>query len=134
MVTSPTTNVATTNSPVQLPALPLPAYRAIVATLQAAAPDNRDRIARGLNVLLTCDIFEASRTGEYLIQSCTERGTLYRTTGLFCSCPDAQRGHHCKHSAAVEILHAACAEASYDRAQARWLLTPRGEAALAAAR
>lgn len=130
MITSPTATVAPTTGRVQLPDLHFSAYRAIVAHLQATEPTNRERIGRGLNVLLTAEIFEACRLGEYLVQSCANSGLLYRTTSLHCTCPDHQRHPEltCKHSTAITILHAACAEARFDR----WTLTPKGEAVLAA--
>lgn len=131
MTTSPTPSVAPTSGPVQLPDLSLSAYRGLVAELQALRPANADRIARGLTVLLTADIFEAAHAGEYLIQSCRERGTLYRTTGLSCTCPDRQRhpDQQCKHNIAVELLCSASALARCDR----WELTEAGAAALATA-
>jgi hypothetical protein len=132
--TSPTTNGTT--APVQLPALGLDAFSTLVLRLQREAPDaaTRERIARGAAIVTTAGaIWETRTLGVYLIESCQQAGSYYEVTSLRCTCQDAtRRGLPCKHSHAITILHAACAEASYDRAQARWLLTPRGEALLAA--
>jgi uncharacterized Zn finger protein len=35
------------------------------------------------------------------VQSTTDPNRVYLTTPRACTCPDAARGHHCKHSRAV---------------------------------
>src|SRR4051794_2398016 len=137
MAVSATTTHSNDTTPlalVQLPALPLDRYAALVTRLQAEAPDQAtaDRIGRGSDLLVHNSIYETATVGVYRVESCREAGTYHTTTSPRCDCVDAQRGHHCKHSHTITILHAACAEASYDRAVTRWALTAKGEALLAA--
>jgi hypothetical protein len=119
---------------VVIPDLPLTVYRAIVARCQADCPAERARIARGLDVLMTAEIRETDELGLYLVQSCQDSGLSYAATSWVCGCPDRQRHteQRCKHSWALTILHAASAEAAYERAQTRYYLTAKGEAAVAA--
>jgi uncharacterized Zn finger protein len=130
---SPTSSVVPASVPVQLPDLGMDAYRAIVAQLPAEQPEHRARIGRAINVLLTSDILETGELGVYLVQSCQDSGHYYRATTWSCSCPDRQRHESpCKHSYALQVLSVASAQAAHERAQTRYLLTAKGEAALAA--
>src|SRR4051794_33665482 len=88
LATSPTSSVSPAAAPVQMPELSLSTYRALVADLQTQQPDNRDRIGRGLDVLMGADLYETAECGVYLVQSCRESGTFYKASGLHCSCPD----------------------------------------------
>ena len=115
---------------VALPDLTLDQYRAIVARIQAEPDADRARIARGLQVLLGCEIRETETLGVYLIQSCQDSGLYYRATTWGCTCPDRMRHDvPCKHSYGLQVLSAASAQAAYERAQAGWVLTQKGMAA-----
>ena len=131
--TTPTTNEST--APVIPPALGLDAYSTLVLRLQREAPDQatRARLARGAAIVTTAGaIWETPTVGVYLIESCQQAGTYYEVTSLRCTCQDSlRRQQPCRHSHAVNLLYAACAESAWDRAEARYLLTRQGEAALA---
>jgi hypothetical protein len=116
---------------VTLPDIGLDTLRGLVAQLQADRPDDRDRIARGLQVLLTAEIRTTAELGVYLIQSCADSGTYYRATALNCCCPDRQRRtRECKHSYALQLLSCARAEASWQQVTTRYTLTAKGRAVL----
>jgi hypothetical protein len=130
-----TTSRQAQDTTVQIPAgLDFAAVRGIVAELQAAEPQNRERIGRAVNVLLTSEIRETAECGVYQVQSCADSERYYTATTYACDCPDRQRhvDQRCKHSYALQVLSAASAHAAYERAQARWTLTAKGAAALAA--
>ncbi len=117
---------------VSLPALDFGLYRAIVANMQAASPDQHERIGRGVEVLLRSRILETDECGVYLVQASQGGDVYYRATSLRCCCPDAlQRQLVCKHSHAIAILHAASAIARREQLEARYWLTPKAESALA---
>jgi hypothetical protein len=120
VTTSPTTSVVPAGAPVQLPDLSLSVYRALVADMQADYPENRERIGRGLDVLLSAELRETETAGVYLVQSCKESGLYYRASGLTCTCPDKARHAElqCKHSVAVQLLISAAALAAWERCQA----------------
>jgi hypothetical protein len=125
----------TEDTTVQVPAgLDFATVRSIVAELQAAEPENRERIGRAVNVLLTSTIRETAECGVYQVQSCADSERYYTATTWACDCPDRQRhaDQRCKHSYALQVLSVASAHAAYERAQTRWTLTAKGAAALAA--
>jgi hypothetical protein len=125
----------TQDTTVQIPTgLDFATVRGIVAELQAAAPHNRERIGRAVNVLLTSAIRETAELGVYQVQSCADSSVWYTATTLTCDCPDRQRhaDQRCKHSVALQVLSVASAHAAYERAQTRYLLTAKGVAAVAA--
>lgn len=107
--------------------------RAVIADMQRENPENRERIGRALNVLLTSEIRATATAGVYEVQSCQDSATFYTASGVFCSCPDSQRhpGQQCKHAAAVQAYLSIRALWSWQRCQ-RWELTEAGAAALAA--
>jgi hypothetical protein len=119
---------------VQLPDLPLSTYRALVADMQRENPENRERIGRGLDVLLHADLYATAVAGNFLVQSCKDAGVYYLASGVFCTCPDSQRhpGQQCKHAVAVQLFISASALAAWDACQARYTLTTRGLAATVA--
>src|SRR3954451_13803739 len=89
---------------VQLPALPLDRYSALVTRLQAEAPDQAtaERIGRGSDLLVHSSIYETATLGVYRVESCQQADTYYTTTSLSCDCVDAhRRGLPCKHSWAL---------------------------------
>jgi hypothetical protein len=117
----------TTAAPVRvsLPELDFGIYRAIVRNMQAASPDQRERIGRGVNVLLTAEIRETAECGVYLVQTSTYSDLYYRTTVGRCTCPDAlQRQIICKHSHAISILHTASAIAARQQVEAAAATNP----------
>ncbi|HEY7066411.1 MAG TPA: hypothetical protein VII06_33370 [Chloroflexota bacterium] len=129
-----TTSPAQDTTGVTLPAgISFAAVRQIVAELQATEPANRERIGRAVNVLLTSTIRELPILGEYAVQSCAARDTWYTATTWACDCPDHQRHPdlRCKHSVALQVLSVASAIARFERCQTRYLLTAKGEAAVA---
>ena len=129
-----TTSHPAQDTTVQIPAgLSFASLRAIVAELQVAEPQNRERIGRAIQVLLTSAIRELPTLGEYAAQSCQDSDKWYTATTWSCDCPDHQRHPElrCKHSVALQVLSVASAAAAYERAQTRYLLTAKGEAALA---
>jgi hypothetical protein len=125
-----------TETTVTLPDVSINVYREIIRDMAIVFPAEAARIGRALDVLLRAEIRASAETGRYEIQSCQDAATWYQTTSWSCDCPDRQRHDdlRCKHSWAVEVIHTASASASYDRAQARYTLTAKGERALAAAR
>jgi hypothetical protein len=56
--------------------------RGIVATLQAEAPAEHARIARGVQVLLSSKIVETGTVGRYLVQSTADGLLYYEATSL----------------------------------------------------
>lgn len=135
MDTSPSmqdsTPAVTPTALVELPALDLGTYRALVAQVQAQHPEEAARIGRAVAVLLTCTIVETTRVGHYLVESCQDRGTFYQASSHSCTCRDAERGHRCKHSWSICILHAAGDLARRELLEARWTLTAKGARAAA---
>jgi hypothetical protein len=130
-----TTSRQSQDTTITIPAgLDFATVRGIVAELQAAEPQNRERIGRAVNVLLTSTIRETAELGVYQVQSCTDSSVWYTATTFSCDCPDRQRhaDQRCKHSYALQVLSVAGAHAAYERAQTRWTLTAKGAAALAA--
>ena len=129
--TTPLTQQDTT---VSLPDVSILVYRELVRELQATHRDEAARIGRGLEVLLGAEIRPTAELGRYLVQSCADSGIHYEATSWSCTCPDRQRHDdaRCKHSWALELITAASAIAAYDRAQTRYVLTAKGERALAA--
>jgi hypothetical protein len=128
----------TTSAPVRvtLPELDCGIYREIVSVMQAAATDEQDRvrIGRAVNVLLTSQILETPELGVYLVQSGEYSDLYYRATSTRCGCPDAlRRGKPCKHSQALAVISVASAIAARESAERRYLLTDKGEMVLAAA-
>jgi hypothetical protein len=135
MTTSPRMQDTTPRAPVTLPSLPLDQYGALVARLQNEADDDATitRIARGADILIHQGIYETAELGIYRVESCQGDGPLYTTTSHACDCVDYQRRQQpCKHVWAIVILNEASAAASFERAQARYLLTARGLAATVA--
>ena len=85
---------------------------------------------------MRAEIRATAEAGRYLVQSCQDSETFYLASSFSCGCPDRQRHEdlRCKHSFAIELLNTASAIASYESFQARYVLTAKGERALAAAR
>jgi hypothetical protein len=105
--------------------------RAIVAQMQAEQPEHRARIGRAINVLLTSEIVPTAELGRLLVQSCEDGKTYYTATTWNCTCPDRQRHDTpCKHSYALTVLSVMSAQAAYERAQAGYVLTQKGAAAV----
>jgi hypothetical protein len=124
----------TQNTTVTIPAgVAFATVREIVAQMQAEQPEHRARIGRAVGVLLTSEIVATPELGRFIVQSCEDGTTYYTATTWACTCPDRQRNASpCKHSYALSVLSVASAHAAYDRAQARYLLTRKGEEAVAA--
>ena len=101
--------------------------RVYVGTLQqltdlavAQEPSAEKRIRRGAGMLASTPIYETDECGVFLVQSC-EPGRFYRTTSSTCTCPDAtNRNVRCKHSWALTMLIALCAESRYQILQAHF--------------
>jgi hypothetical protein len=131
---SPTTQDTTPRALVTLPSLPLDQYGALVARLQHEATDATiGRIARGADLLIHQGIYETAELGVYRVESCRDADTMYLTTSHACDCMDYQRRQQpCKHVWSIVILHGSSAAARFERCQARYLLTAKGEAALSA--
>jgi hypothetical protein len=139
LATSPTTQ-DTTAAPVRvtLPELDFGIYRQIVATMQAAATDEQDRvrIGRAIGVLLGCQVLETATCGVYLVQSAEYSDLYYRATTLRCGCPDSlRRRKPCKHSHALAVVSVASAIAAREQREAEcapipFVLTDKALAAL----
>jgi hypothetical protein len=115
-----------------VPQITAPQLAALVQQFVHDEPDAQDRIEGGAAYLLGGHLHDTAACGIYTVDGCD--GRVYRTSSGSCDCPDSvQRQRCCKHSYAARLVSAASAIASYDRAQTRWTLTQRGEAALARA-
>lgn len=109
------------NTRVQLPDISAAGLAHIAQTMIGQEPAQAGRIERGLVVLQTAEILETREMGVYLVESC-DRGAYHLATTFSCSCKDAQhRGPGCKHSRALQILHAATAEARMDTWRKNWV-------------
>jgi hypothetical protein len=116
---------------VALPLISAPQLADLVQRMIAGEPEAAARIQRGAGTLLSGAVHDTPELGVYRVDGCA--GRVYTASSGTCDCPDStHRAVTCKHQHAARILSAASAVAAYERAQARWLLTARGEAALAA--
>lgn len=59
--------------------------------------NHSDRITRGLSIALAGLISRTSQTDTWACRSKSEPRVIYIVKPGFCTCPDARRGHICKH-------------------------------------
>src|SRR5215212_11895303 len=105
---------------VTLPTVSAPALQDLVQRMIGGEPTARERILRGLSVLLSGALADTDTLGVYTVQGCEDR--VYTTSSASCDCPDSvNRGVTCKHQWAARLLSAMSAVARYDR----WTLTPK---------
>src|SRR4051812_27800646 len=114
---------------VVLPRVDAPELADLVQRMIGGEPTARERILRGVSVLLSGALADTDRLGVYTVQGYEDR--TYTTSSASCTCPDAtNRAVTCKHQYAVRLLSAMSAAARFERCQTRYTLTRKGEMAL----
>ena len=134
---TPETQPTTTETPAPSFGADFEILREALAIAQRQQPHFGIRLTRAAEIVALCAI-ERGEAG-WLVQSQSrpDRWHLVQQDafGIRCLCEDAHRkGNPCKHALAVR-LQALCEKliarrASREQAEARWELTPLGEAAL----
>src|SRR5215212_5410187 len=74
------------NTTVPLPRVEAPALQDLVQRMIGGEPTARERILRGVSVLLSGALADTDRLGVYTVQGCEDR--VYTTTSASCDCPD----------------------------------------------
>jgi hypothetical protein len=119
---------STQDTTVAIPAVSAPALADLVQRMLGGEPAARERIQRGVAVLLSGALHATAELGVYRVDGC--EGRVYETTSGSCTCPDSvNRYVTCKHQWSARLLSAMSAAARYER----WTLTAKGAAALARA-
>src|SRR3954449_1723505 len=81
---------------VRLPHVDAPALADLVQRMIGGEPTARERILRGVSVLLSGALADTDRLGVYTVQGC--EGRIYTTSSASCDCPDSvTRAVTCKH-------------------------------------